>query len=237
MTSFRPPRPSGALVVSVIALIVALGGTSYAAFSLPAHSIGSEQLKTAAVGTQKLKKGAVTAAKINVKGLTVPNALHAKHSDTATAAAHATTATHAASATHAGHATSAGHALSATHAGHATIALNSSRLGGRGAAAYQSKVVWARVAPDGTLSDGRGVLWTNHPNIGVYEVRFNRNVSDCAYVATVGSSLISNTEFDSKGPAFIRTLPLLNDSHGVTVAINGTNLGGMDNSFHLAVVC
>ena len=49
-------RPSPALVISLIALFVALGGTSYAAItSLPANS----------VGTKQLKNGAVTAAKIN----------------------------------------------------------------------------------------------------------------------------------------------------------------------------
>ena len=46
--------PSPAMVVSLIALFVALGGTSYAALSLPKNS----------VGTKQIKDGAVTAAKI-----------------------------------------------------------------------------------------------------------------------------------------------------------------------------
>ena len=41
MRTFRLGRPSPALVVSIIALIVALGGTSYAAFSVPRDSVGS----------------------------------------------------------------------------------------------------------------------------------------------------------------------------------------------------
>jgi hypothetical protein len=44
MNSFRVRHPSPALVVSVIALVVALGGTSYAAFTLPKNSIGTKQL-------------------------------------------------------------------------------------------------------------------------------------------------------------------------------------------------
>ena len=49
-------RPSPALVISLVALFVALGGTSYAAInSLPANS----------VGTKQLKNGAVTATKLN----------------------------------------------------------------------------------------------------------------------------------------------------------------------------
>jgi hypothetical protein len=59
-------RPSPALVVSLIALFVALGGTSYAAItSLPANS----------VGTKQLKNGAVTGTKLNAAVL--KNYLHA----------------------------------------------------------------------------------------------------------------------------------------------------------------
>lgn len=49
-------HPSPALVISLIALFVALGGTSYAAMTLPKNS----------VGTKQLKNGAVTAAKIDL---------------------------------------------------------------------------------------------------------------------------------------------------------------------------
>jgi hypothetical protein len=81
--------PSPALVVSLIALFVALGGTTYAATSLPRNSVGPKQLKKNAVTSPKIKKGAVTAAKINTSGLTVPNALHATSADSATTAANA----------------------------------------------------------------------------------------------------------------------------------------------------
>lgn len=53
----RLRTPGPALVISLIALFVALGGTTYAATSLPKNS----------VGTAQLKKGAVTKAKINKK--------------------------------------------------------------------------------------------------------------------------------------------------------------------------
>jgi len=46
------------LVISVIALFVALGGTSYAAItSLPANSVGTKQLKNGAVTATKLAYG------------------------------------------------------------------------------------------------------------------------------------------------------------------------------------
>ena len=63
---------------------MALGGTTYAATSLPKNSVGAKQLQKNAVTGPKIKKGAVTAAKINTKGLTVPNALHATSADSAT---------------------------------------------------------------------------------------------------------------------------------------------------------
>lgn len=46
--------PSPALVVAVVALVVALGGTSYAAIILPANSVGTKQLKKHAVTPAKI---------------------------------------------------------------------------------------------------------------------------------------------------------------------------------------
>jgi hypothetical protein len=54
MPSLNVRRPSAALIVSTISLIVALGGTSYAAFSLPANSVGTKQLKNQAVTPPKV---------------------------------------------------------------------------------------------------------------------------------------------------------------------------------------
>ena len=49
-------RPSPALVISCLALAVALGGTSYAAaVALPKGSVGTPQLKNSAVTTAKVK--------------------------------------------------------------------------------------------------------------------------------------------------------------------------------------
>ena len=45
MSRFAPGRPSPAMVVAITALIVALGGTGYAALKLPKSSVGTAQLK------------------------------------------------------------------------------------------------------------------------------------------------------------------------------------------------
>lgn len=52
MRKIRISRPSPALVISLIALFVALGGTSYAAIKIGAHN-----LRTGSVGTRAVKNG------------------------------------------------------------------------------------------------------------------------------------------------------------------------------------
>jgi hypothetical protein len=56
--------PSPAMIVACVALFVAMGGTSYAAVTLAANSVGTKQLKSGAVTTAKIKSGAVTPAKV-----------------------------------------------------------------------------------------------------------------------------------------------------------------------------
>lgn len=51
-------------LVGYIALFVAMGGTGYAAASLPAHSVGTRQLRRGAVGTNQLKNHSVTPIKL-----------------------------------------------------------------------------------------------------------------------------------------------------------------------------
>lgn len=59
----RIRRPSPALVVACIALLVALGGTSIAAVNaLPKNSVGTAQLKKDAVVSSKVKDGTLKAA-------------------------------------------------------------------------------------------------------------------------------------------------------------------------------
>ena len=61
----RDHRPSPAMVVASVALLVALGGTSVAAVNqLAANSVGTSQLKSNAVTTPKIKNSAVNASKL-----------------------------------------------------------------------------------------------------------------------------------------------------------------------------
>lgn len=57
MSRIRKPSPS--LVVATLALFVALGGTGYAALSLPANSVGAAQLKKDSVNSAKVADGSL----------------------------------------------------------------------------------------------------------------------------------------------------------------------------------
>jgi hypothetical protein len=59
MTHVMRHKPSPTLVISLIALVVAMGGTSYAAVTLPRNSVGSKQLKNNAVNSSKVKNGSL----------------------------------------------------------------------------------------------------------------------------------------------------------------------------------
>ena len=179
MRTFRLGRPSPALVISIIALIIALGGTSYAAFSVPKNSVGSKQLRKNAVTTKKIAGRAVTGAKLAngaVTGAKIANqTITGKQINLA----------------------KLGTVPTATNAGHASDA---DALGGSPASAYQAKILWARVGPSGTLTAASGatssgqLVDTKGKLIpGQYEVDFDRPVTDCAYEATIGSSLENNT--------------------------------------------
>jgi hypothetical protein len=55
----RVRRPSPAMLVALLALFVALGGSSYAALQLPKGSVGTKQLKNGAVTSPKVKNNSL----------------------------------------------------------------------------------------------------------------------------------------------------------------------------------
>ena len=65
MTPFRGLRSrlSYANVTASLALFIALGGTGYAAVTLPRNSVGSAQLRNNAVGAKEIRRGAVAPAR------------------------------------------------------------------------------------------------------------------------------------------------------------------------------
>ncbi len=113
MKSVLHRRPSASLVVSIIALVVAMSGTAIAA----SHLVNGDKLiKKHSLSGNRLRNHTLTGKQINLKKLgKVPSAKNADH---------ATTADTATSATSANSATSATNAVNATNATNATNAAN-----------------------------------------------------------------------------------------------------------------
>ena len=65
-------RPRYADVAATLALIVALGGTSYAVTALPRNSVGTAQLKAHAVTKGKLAPGVIVRGPRGFRGLVGP---------------------------------------------------------------------------------------------------------------------------------------------------------------------
>ncbi len=65
----RIRRPSPAMVVACLALLVALGGTGYAISNPPPDSVGPLQLRDNAVTNTKIANGAVTSEKVRNRSL------------------------------------------------------------------------------------------------------------------------------------------------------------------------
>jgi hypothetical protein len=69
MDRFKRYRPSPAMIVAIIALVLSLGGTSYAAITLPRNSVGTTQIKKNAVIGSKVKNGSLSTADISSASL------------------------------------------------------------------------------------------------------------------------------------------------------------------------
>jgi uncharacterized protein YcfJ len=111
----RLGRPSPALIVSIVALVVASTGTAVAARVL---ITSASQLGRNVVTTRVIKDGALTGRKIAKRAITRRN-LDVRALGTLPLA---DTATHALNADNAGHASSADSATNADNAGHASSA-------------------------------------------------------------------------------------------------------------------
>jgi hypothetical protein len=138
MFMHRLRAPSPAFVISLIALFLALGGTSYAAtkVTLTTH-------KDAKADTTLVKRLAPSLSVKHAKtadnatsAVNATNAVNARHATSADSATNATNATDATHATNATNATNASNASNATHATNATTAQTANVANAIGAVTY-----------------------------------------------------------------------------------------------------
>lgn len=157
MLRFRLRRPSPALVVAFLALLIALGGTGVAATSY----ISAKNIKKNSIPGDRLKNDTVTGKQVKESSLgKVPSAKLADTATSATSATSAANATNAVNATNAANATNAQKAVTATSAGKADTATsaataqNADTVGGVDVEQYAVKV--ASDGPAATVVEGAG---------------------------------------------------------------------------------
>jgi hypothetical protein len=92
--------------------------------------------------------------------------------------------------------------------------------------------MWAVVNPDGTIArKSASVIGISHTAVGAFRVQFNKDISQCAWLATVGSA----TTVTSFG--FIEVELSANTKDTVHVETRDPSGAVANRGFHLAVFC
>ena len=93
---------------------------------------------------------------------------------------------------------------------------------------------FAVVAADGTLARGSSSVVSSAPLFaGAYEVIFNKDVSGCAFVATIGTTINGGVAT----PGEISVAGRTGNVDGVFVSTQDSAGANANNSFHLSVSC
>lgn len=93
--------------------------------------------------------------------------------------------------------------------------------------------VFAVVNADGTKLRGKAVASTTTLGTGVYDIRFNRNISTCSWVGTVGlGSFVGST-----GPAMITITGRAGTNNGLFVTTYDATGAPADLPFSADVIC
>jgi hypothetical protein len=91
---------------------------------------------------------------------------------------------------------------------------------------------WAVMNASGSLARSGGTTSAGRLGLGVYEVIFNANVTECAFVASVGETGSGATQ-----TGYAATTRRSGNANGVRVDTRSANGGLADRPFHLVVVC
>jgi hypothetical protein len=204
--------------IAYLALFVALGGTAYAA-SLPANSVGTKQLKTNAVTAAKIKADSITTGKVEDATLQAQDfasgvLLRGERGPT-------------------------GYTGPPGRAGDRGLTGETGLTGG-----VDTTILWAVVSAGNgvtpaSIARGRHAVSANRFAQGIEEVKFDRDVSNCAYVATLGSSSAAvSPGFYTPTSTSVTPVSGAPDTVFVSTAYqSGGFPTGLDASFHLIVAC
>ena len=197
------------MLVALTALFITMGSGAYAAITLPKGSVGAKQLKSKSVTNGKLADGAVTAAKVKSHSLVADDFKAGQLP-----------------------------AGSAGHAGPAGVAGPAGPAGPAGAAGQPATALWAVVDIGGALVHGSHTTAVTKlfPGVtaGAYEVTFDRDVTNCALLATLGRT---DSQAFNPDPGEIGTAYRNGNPNAVFVKTRDSAGTAIDGSFHLAVFC
>ena len=191
-------RPSPAMIVALLALFVALGGSSYAAVKIGARDIQRGAVGTRAIANNSIRSGDIRNATVSgadVKDDSLTNAdidnehLNAKSAETAARATTAATATTATSASTANSATNADNAgkldgLDSTDFTRPTCTSQTGALKGVVTIAASPAFSGAFTAVSGYSCSGQSIE-ARRLSMGRYEVRFNGSPATQAVATSI----------------------------------------------------
>jgi hypothetical protein len=237
----RGRRPlTFANVVSLLALFVALGGSSYAAISLPSNSVGSAQIRTASVGSSEIKTGAVKSSEIatNAVGRSEIRADAVNQSEiAANAVGTSELGSNAVTGTKLAPGAVASAQIADNTVSSADVQDGSLELGDLSVAAKAALGTTQResVASNGAAVNGTARS-TARTATGTYVVDFGADVSQCQVVATPATLKVGSTTDAPPAGARLGVAP---GAQAGQVAVTGFDAAGTaaDVPFNLIAAC
>jgi hypothetical protein len=213
MISSIRTRLTYANVVASLALFLALGGVSYAAVTLPKNSVGSKQIRPNAVTSSKVKDGSLLSK--DFKAGQLPKG--AKGDPGATGP----------------------QGPQGAQGAPGSQGLKGDK-GDKGDPGEPATKLWAAVegGATGTILRGSGaVSVSKFGGTGQYLVRFDRNIRDCAWVATPGDPTTDGSWSTLRGHTAATSAFSLEPVESVRVETS-TGAGAFEDAgFFLAVFC
>jgi len=205
--------------MATVAVFIALGGVSYAAITIPTNSVGSKQIKRGAVKNSDLRRSAVKTGKVK------NGSLLSKDFKPGQLVAGSPGAT--------GPQGPQGSPGATGPQGPQGLKGDKGDPGTNGTNGAPATALWAVVGETGTLARGSHVVSTSQIGgfAGSYQVIFDRDVSNCAFVAGLGGTTAETPAGE------VSTARRSTDVNGVFVETSNSAGTVSDRAFHLAVFC